>query len=254
MIKYKTNAKIYPHEKSTIPDIYSTQITISNWICQQYHYKKTSIINKYISGLRKLFGGSIFDNSDPYLDPNFIAIESLSKNHIIQLIEMFIDEEKTSFAYNDIAKYLRKYWYDYKIENYINEIVAYLVYLPDMSKYWFFEFFPLLGENGEKLILDLVTNNNIEGFTTELLYGIYLMEPKRLNRFYPEFLIQVNKSGSFNLWLKAGSYYENYIIINKLYQNNYNVFTNPILHEFWSEPVNSHSGNLIRKKLKLLYQ
>lgn len=251
-LKIKPHAKIHPTTTNESNATNLELVEITEWIGQQYVNAKENKLVKFLLKLKSmLFAGSAgVCNPDPYLDPEFIVIESLKPNQIAQLIEMFIDEKKTTWAYNDIAKYIRKHWTENKIESYVNEIIGYLIDLPNLEKYWFFEFLPLLGEPGKSQILFLVLNENLQGKSSELLYGIYLMEPENLWDFYPKFLLAVEQSGSFELWEE---YFENFKIIDKLYANGYNIFNNDQLIEFWTNPANAHSKKLMENKLKLIY-
>jgi len=254
MIKTKIHTKIYPASNSakSANPTNSTNLDldeISHWIGQQYIKAKENKFGKFLSMIKSLFNYPT-DNLDPYFNPNFIVIESLPRNQIIKLIEMFIDETKCSWTWNDIAKYIRKYWYDCQIESYVNKIISYLLNLPNTDKYWFFEFLPLLGEAGKEQILYLVSNANLHGKSSELLYGIYLMEPEELRKFYPSFLLAVENSNSFDLW---DQYFENYKIIDKLYSNGYNIFTEAKLVEYWEVPLNAHYKILMENKFASSY-
>lgn len=248
MERVKPYAKIHPVTDSTnSPKL--ELVEISQWIGQQYLKAKENKFTRFLLKLRSVLFSSIND-SGPYLDPNFIVIESLLPNQIFQLIEMFINEKKYSWVWNDIAKYIRKHWTDDKIELYVNEIIGYLIDLPNTEKYWFFEFLPLLGETGEAQILYLISYVNLQGKSTELLYGIYLMEPENLWKFYPKFLLAVEYASSFDLW---NQYFENFKIIEKLYVNGYNIFNDKNLIEFWKEPTNAHNKKLIENKLSYYF-
>ena len=224
------------------------------------------ILLDFVNGCKKMFGKKSNENSPQYQDPEFIVMESLSQKKKIQQLDMFVNQEKNSFAYNDIAKYIRKNWNNNEIKDYVEEITDYLVNVlpgpetvwnngtdeveinPPM-KYWFFEFYPLIA-NGEQMILQLVSHKKLEGMELELLNGIYLMEPEILNQFYPAFLLCVSCTDSFNLWARSGAFYENIRIIEKLYLNGYNIFTNQNLATFWADSVNKHFAELILDRLK----
>jgi hypothetical protein len=173
-----TYTKIYPYDENN-----NTQnIKLHNWICKQYYKTKNGKLNNILNGLNRIFNINRITN-DPYFDPNFIVIEKLSKEQIHQQLDIFITIPKNSFAYNDIAKYIRKYWTNKSIKYYVDIITKYLITQSDTSKYWFFEFYPLLDKQGEKLILDIISVKSLEGLQTELLYGIYLMEPEKLSNY-----------------------------------------------------------------------
>lgn len=242
----KINYKIYPEEKLKEKLKENDQTVITNYICQQYIKAKPVGLFKIFNGFKKIILNKNTYSIDPYYDPKFIVLENLTKEQIIKQIDIFVNNNKNSFVFLDIAKYIRKHWSDFDIKHFVDEIIEQLKDIQN-SKYWFYQFYPLI-ESGEQLILELINNKKIEGFQTELLYGIYLMEPKRLNQFYPVFLLAVEKSSNFNLWSRSGSYFENYKIIDKLYANGYNIFTNQLLENFWLNPVN----NYFFKQIKMI--
>lgn len=247
MFSYNKNAKIYP-----------TVDEISKQICQKYCSSKFFTLSKIFTKKTKV---------NKYLDANFIACKTLPKEELELLLEKFINNERCeyfeNFAYSDIAKYIRNHWSDPELEPYVKNITNHLEVViqnkPETDeankapiikmKHWYLEFLPLVTD-GKKLILKLVCEKKLEGIVNELLYGIYLMEPEELNRFYPEFLILVNDSDSFNLWSRSGAFFYNYKIIEKLYLNGYNIFSENFLIGFWSEPFNAHYKEIIMEKLK----
>ncbi len=258
MYLYHTYPKINP----TCFDTFDT----SNAICKKY-YSHRRIRLGLLAGVKNLFWKNKIDsNSSPhYLDPDFIVLESMEKETRFAQLDMFMDQEKNSFAYVDIAKYIRKHWTDNHMSPYAEEITNYLEELwvkiktnssnkningLSKIKYWFFEFLPLVS-NGEQIIFDLVASIKLSGMESELLNGIYLMEPVKLSQFYPEFLIRVSNSSSFNLWDRTGSFYLNFLIIKKLYKHGHNVFANPILKDFWSCSSNAHYAKIITDKIPM---
>ncbi len=251
MYLYRSHPKINPTGFDTFD--------ISNAICKKY-YSHRRIRLGLLAGVKNLFRKNKIDSgtSPHYLDPNFIVLESMGKETRLAQLDMFMDQEKNSFAYVDIAKYIRKHWTDNHMNPYVEEITDYLEQLwleiktdsPSLKiKYWFFEFLPLI-PNGEQIILDLVASIKLSGMESELLNGIYLMDPNKLVRFYPEFLIGVSSSSSFNLWDRAGSFYLNLLIIKKLYEYGHDIFANPTLADFWSGSSNWYYAKIILDKIK----
>lgn len=244
MFSYNKTAKIYP-----------TVDEISKQICQKYYSSSFFTLGKIFNKKSKV---------NQYLDENFIACETLPKEDMGQLLDKFVNSEKCEyFPSNDIAKYIRNHWTDPELEPYVQNIITHLETViqnkPETDntdeipvikiKYWYLEFLPLVTD-GKKLILKLIREKKLEGIVDELLYGIYLMEPEELDRFYPEFLILVNDSGSFNLWSRSGAFFYNYKIIEKLHLNGYDVLSENFLIGFWSEPFNAHYKEIIMEKLK----
>jgi hypothetical protein len=250
MFNVKSYAKIYPEESYNEAE----QLFITNYICKEYSKTKSFSLIKIIDFIKQSIFRKSVQSFDIYYDPEFIVLETLPKEKIFKLIQIFMKNKNDSLLYLDIAKYIRKHWHDKSIKDFIDEITDNLSnYNINNSKYWLYQFYPLI-ESGEQLILELIKNKKLEGEQTELLYGIYLMEPERLNNFYPLFLLTVEKSNCFYLWSNSGAYYENFKIIEKLYFNGYNIFTNQLLENFWVNQINNVYYKKIKNQIALIYR
>ena len=242
-----------PYIKDISDDIKKYGLTI-DYYTGKYYILSIFIESKYKDEQAKYENGKYYYgkmNDDKYYDLNFNIFKEFPNEFVNQLINETIWVYLVPILVRiELTKYIINKWSELdivqKIKDHLLETVT-LTYDEIQSKRskleekynthyslyytdWLYCFYYLL-PNYEELIIKLMNILNLDDGSEFLFWGIYQLEPERLNKFFKRFLLECHKVHLDPYHESTGSIHDTKYILKKLKNHGYNLMADPELQE-----------------------